>query len=109
MSTGTITARPAADAGPAKAPRTAFVLAAARASGQCRPGWCTPCTSAASPRDLLAGTSAGAPERRVPRLPPPPTAANVGELAAIWRGLRRSDIFPLRPRMVGPGDHAVED
>jgi hypothetical protein len=40
------------------------------------------------------------PERRVPCLPP----ADRGHrrtLAAIWRGLRRSDILPLRPRMVG--------
>ncbi len=39
------------------------------------------------------------PERRVPRLPP----ADRGHrrtLAATWRGLRRSDILPLRPRMV---------
>ena len=100
MSTGTITARPAADAGPAKAPRTAFVLAAVRASGQCRPGWCTPCTSAASPPDLLAGTSAGALNAAFPASRPP-TVATAGELAAIWRGLRRSDILPLGPRMVG--------
>lgn len=101
MSTGTITARPAVGAGPAKAPRTAFVLAAAPPSGQCRPGWCMPCTSAASPPDLLAGTSAGAlnaafpasrPHRRWPT--PPnwrPSAAGCGATtssrsARAWSG-----------------------
>jgi hypothetical protein len=49
--------------------------------------------------DLLAGTSAGALNAAFPASRPP-TVATAEQLAAIWRGLRRSDILPLR-RMVG--------
>ena len=59
-----------------------------------------PCTSAASPPDLLAGTSAGALNAAFPASRPP-TVATADELAAICCGLRRNDIVPLRPRMVG--------
>jgi hypothetical protein len=101
MSTGTITARPAADAGPARAPRTAFVLAGGAALGAMQAGM----VHALHERGITPGPAGRhlgrGPERRVPRLPPPPTVANAGELTAIWRGLRRSDILPLRPRMVG--------
>jgi NTE family protein len=48
--------------------------------------------------DLLAGTSVGALNAAFPASRPPTVAT--GELAAIWRGLRRSDILPLRSRMV---------
>jgi NTE family protein len=50
--------------------------------------------------DLLAGTSAGALNAAFPASRPP-TVATADDLAAIWRRLRRSDILPLRPRMVG--------
>jgi hypothetical protein len=109
MSTGTITARPAASAGPARAPRTAFGLAGGAALGAMQAGM----VHALHERGITPGPAGRhlgrGPERRVPRLPSPPTVANAGELTAIWRGLRRSDILPLRPRMVGPGDYAVED
>ena len=43
------------------------------------------------------GTSAGVPN--APFLAsPPPTAGTAGGLAAIWRGLRRTDVLPLRTR-----------
>ena len=101
MSTGTITGRPPAGADPAGAPLTAFVLAGGAALGTMQAGM----VHALHERGITPG-SAGrhlgrGPERRVPRLPLPPTVANAGELAAIWRGLRRTDILPLRPHMVG--------
>jgi len=58
--------------------------------------------------DLLAGTSAGALNAAFPASRPP-TVATAEQLAAIWRGLRRSDILPLRLRMVGVWGLCVED
>jgi NTE family protein len=57
--------------------------------------------------DLLAGTSAGALNAAFPASGPP-AVATAGELAAIWRGLRRSDIRSARA-WSGPGDYAAED
>jgi hypothetical protein len=69
MSTVTITARPAADRGPAGAPRTAFVLAGGAALGAMQAGMVHALYERGIVPDLLVGTLAGAPERRVPRLP----------------------------------------
>jgi hypothetical protein len=99
MSTGTITARPAAGAGPAGAPSTAFVLAGGVALGTMEAGMVRALHERGIPPDLLAGTSAGALNAAFPASRSP-AVATVGELAAIWRGLRRSDILPIR-RMVG--------
>ena len=106
MSTLTTIARPAAGRGPAGAPRTAFVLAGGAALGAMQAGMVHDLYERGIVPDLLIGTSAGGPERRGPRLP----AADGGHrrtLAATWRGLRRTDILPLRPRMVW--GHAAED
>jgi len=100
MSTGTITARPAAGAGPAGAPSTAFVLAGGVALGTMEAGMVRALHERGIPPDLLAGTSAGALNAAFPASRSP-AVATAGELAAIWRGLRRSDILPLRSRMVG--------
>ena len=85
MSTGTITARPAADADPAGAPHTVFVLADGAALGATQAGMgCALHERGITPGP--AGRHLGrGPERRVPRLPP----ADRGHrrtLAAIWRG-----------------------
>ena len=100
MSTVTITARPAAGCGPAGAPRTAFVLAGGAALGAMQAGMVHALYERGIVPDLLVGTSAGALNAAF-LASRPPTVATAGELAAIWRGLRRSDILPLRPRMVG--------
>ena len=105
MSTVTITARPAAGRGPAGAPRTAFVLAGGAAL---EAGMVHALYERGIVPDLLVGTSAGALNAAF-LASRPPTVATAGELAAIWRGLRRSDILPLRPRMVGVWGLCVED
>jgi hypothetical protein len=70
MSTGTITARPAAGAGPAGAPRTAFVLADGAALGAMQ----AVMVCALHERGITPGPAGRhlgrSPERRVPRLPP---------------------------------------
>ena len=61
--------------------------------------------------DLLIGTSAGALNAAF-LASRPATVATAEELAAVWRGLRRSDIFPLRPGtlisgLAGRHDHLI--
>jgi NTE family protein len=63
--------------------------------------------------DLLVGTSAGALNAAFVASRPQ-TVATADELARVWRGLRRDDIFPIRPRAVIGGltnqrDHLVPD
>ena len=107
MSIVTITVRPAAGAGPAGAPRTAFVPAGA-ALGAMQAGMAHALHERGITADLLAGTSVGALNAAFPASRPP-TVATAEQLAAIWRGLRRSDILPLRRAWSGSGDYAVED
>jgi hypothetical protein len=70
MSTVTITVRPAAGAGPAGAPRTAFVPAGGAALGAMQAGM----VHALHERGITPGPAGRhlgrGPERRVPRLPP---------------------------------------
>jgi NTE family protein len=63
--------------------------------------------------DLLVGTSAGALNAAFVASRPQ-TVATVEELAHVWRGLHREDIFPIHPRMVIAGlanhrNHLVPD
>jgi predicted acylesterase/phospholipase RssA len=63
--------------------------------------------------DLLIGTSAGALNAAF-LASRPATVATAQELAAVWRGLRRSDILPLRPAtllsgLAGRRDHLIPD
>src|SRR5215471_15698758 len=113
MSTVTITARPTAGAGPAGAPRTAFVLAGGAALGAMQAGMVHALYERAIVPDLLVGTSAGALNAAF-LASRPPTVATAEELAALWRGLRRSDILPLRPAtllsgLAGRRDHLIPD
>ena len=113
MSTVTITARPAASRGPAGAPRTALVLAGGAALGAMQAGMVHALYERGIVPDLLAGTSAGALNAAF-LASRPPTVATAGELAAIWRGLRRSDVLPLRPAtllggLAGRRGHLVPD
>jgi NTE family protein len=61
--------------------------------------------------DLLIGTSAGTLNAAF-LASRPATVATAEDLAAVWRGLRRSDIFPLRPGtlisgLAGWHDHLI--
>lgn len=63
--------------------------------------------------DLLVGTSAGALNAAYVASRPQ-TVSTATELAQIWRGLHREDIFPIHPRLVLGGlanhrDHLVPD
>ena len=63
--------------------------------------------------DLLVGTSAGALNAAYVASRPQ-TAATARELGAVWCGLRRKDVFPLRPvtllaGLAGRRDHLVSD
>ena len=63
--------------------------------------------------DLLIGTSAGALNAAF-LASRPATVATAQELAALWRGLRRRDILPLRPAtlvsgLTGRRDHLIPD
>jgi NTE family protein len=107
MSTVTITARPAAGRGPAGAPRTAFVLAGG-AVGAMQAGMVHALYERGIVPDLLVGTSAGALDAAF-LASRPPTMATADELAAIWRGLRRSDISRSARAWSRSGDYAVED
>jgi len=107
MSTVTITARPAAGRGPAGASCTAFVLAGGAALSAMQAGMVHALYERGIVPDLLVGTSAEALNAAF-LASRPPTVATAGKLAAIWRGLRRSDVLPLRPAtllggLVGPG------
>ena len=111
--TATAPARPVAGRGPGSPPRTAFVLAGGAALGAMQAGMVHALYERGIAPDLLVGTSAGALNAAF-LASRPPTAATAAELAAIWRGLRRNDILPLRPRtlisgLAGRRDHLVPD
>src|SRR5260370_36247039 len=95
MSTSTLMAGPAAGRA-ARAPRTAFVLAGGAALGAMQAGMVHALYERGIAPDRLIGASAGALNAAFPASRPA-TVAPAQELAAVWRGLRRSDILPLRP------------
>src|SRR5260370_33512452 len=95
MSTSTLMAGPAAGRA-ARAPRTAFVLAGGAALGALQAGMIHALYERGITPDLLTGTSAGALTAAF-LAARPATTATAEELAPLWRGLRRSDILPLRP------------
>src|SRR5258707_12902583 len=82
-------------------PRAAFVLAGGAALGAMQAGMVHALHERGITPDLLAGTSAGALNAAFPASRPP-TVATAEQLAAIWRGQRRSDILPLRRAWSGP-------
>jgi hypothetical protein len=92
-------------------PRTAFVLAGGAALGAMQAGMVRALYERGIAPDLLIGTSAGALNAAF-LASRPATVATAEELAAVWRGLRRSDIFPLRPGtlisgLAGRHDHLI--
>jgi NTE family protein len=97
----------------ATAPRTAFVLAGGASLGAMQAGMLRALYEHGIEPDLLVGTSAGALNAAfiVSR---PQTVATAEELARVWRGLHREDIFPISARTVIGGlashhDHLVPD
>ena len=94
-------------------PRTAFVLAGGAALGAMQAGMVHALYERGIAPDLLIGTSAGALNAAF-LASRPATVATAQELAAVWRGLRRSDILPLRPAtlisaLAGRRDHLIPD
>jgi NTE family protein len=57
--------------------------------------------------DLLCGTSAGA--LNAAYLAADPTLAGVSALGRLWTGLRRAEVFPVRPWTIGAGLIGVRD
>src|SRR6266404_1362718 len=112
MSTSTSMADPAAGRAACEPP-TAFVLAGGAAPGAMQAGMIHALYERGITPDLLIGTSAGALNAAFPASRPA-TAATAQELAALWRGLRRRDILPLRPAtllssLAGRRDHLIPD
>ena len=97
MSTSTSTSDPA-DGRAACQLRTAFVLAGGAALGAMQAGMIHALYERGIAPDLLIGASAGALNAAF-LASRPATVATAQELAAVWRGLRRSDILRgARPR-----------
>jgi NTE family protein len=112
MSTSSLMAGPAAGR-VAGEPRTAFVLAGGAALGAMQAGMVHALYERGIVPDLLIGTSAGALNAAF-LASRPATTATAHELAALWRGLRRRDILPLRPAtlvsgLAGRRDHLIPD
>jgi NTE family protein len=110
MSTSTSMAGPAAGRA-AGEPRTAFVLAGGAALGAMQAGMVHALYERGIAPDLLIGASAGALNAAF-LASRPATVATAHDLAAVWRGLRRSDILPLRPAtlvsgLAGRRDHLI--
>jgi NTE family protein len=106
------TAGPAADRA-AGQPRTAFVLAGGAALGAMQAGMVLALYERGIAPDLLIGTSVGAMNAAF-LASRPATVATAEELCAIWRGLRRSDILPLRlgtlvSGLAGRRDYLIPD
>ena len=72
---------------------TAFVLAGGGSLGAVQVGMLRSLTAAGVVPDLLVGASAGAINASF--FAGDPTARGVAELERIWRGLERSDVFPV--------------
>jgi NTE family protein len=98
---------------PSIAPRTAFVLAGGASLGAMQAGMLRALYERGITPDVLVGTSAGALNATFIATRPQ-TVATAAQLADVWRGLHREDIFPINPRTVISGlanhrDHLVPD
>jgi NTE family protein len=97
----------------AREPRTAFVLAGGAALGAMQVGMVHALYERGIAPDLLIGTSVGGLNAAF-LASRPATVATAEELAAIWGGLRRGDILPVRPAtliggLAGRRDHLISD
>jgi NTE family protein len=94
-------------------PLTAFVFAGGASLGAMQAGMLYALYERGIAADLLVGTSAGALNAAFVATRPQ-TAATAEQLAGVWHGLHRDDIFPISPRLVIGGllnhsDHLVPD
>jgi NTE family protein len=90
--------------------RTAFVLAGGGSLGAVEVGMLRALLEGGERADLVVGSSVGA--LNAAYFAGSPTIAGVAGLEAIWRSLRRDDVFPLSPRyalagLAGRRDHLV--
>lgn len=85
-----------APGGPAP-PRTAFVLTGGGSLGAVQVGMIAALHESGIEPDLLIGTSAGA-LNAAHLAGPGALSARIGELARLWAGMRRSDVFVVNPR-----------
>jgi NTE family protein len=99
MSTVAMAARPQPPIGRARsrAPRTAFVLAGGASLGAMQAGMLRALYEHGIAPDLLVATSAGALNAAFVASRPQ-TVDTAEELARVWRGVHRDDIFPINPR-----------
>jgi NTE family protein len=100
--------RPVTRIGP---PLTAFVLAGGASLGAVQVGMLRALYEFGVTPDMLVATSAGAMNAAFVASRPQ-TVATTLELAQIWRGLRRDDVFPVNPwiliaGLLGKRDHVV--
>jgi NTE family protein len=94
-------------------PRTAFVLSGGASLGALQVGMLRALYEQGVAADLLVGTSVGALNAAFVASRPQ-TPATADELARVWRGLQREDIFPVSLRalvggLCGQRDHLVPD
>jgi NTE family protein len=106
-------ARPTHPGSNSTAPLTAFVLAGGASLAAMQAGMLRALYEHGITPDLLVGTSAGALNAAFIATRPQ-TVTTAQELANIWRGLHREDIFPIHPGLVIGGlsnhrDHLVPD
>jgi NTE family protein len=106
-------ARPAIGRGRSRVPRTAFVFSGGASLGAMQAGMLCALYEHGIVPDLLVGTSAGALNAAFVASRPQ-TVATAKELARVWQGLHREDIFPVSPRtliggLINQRDHLVPD
>src|SRR3954469_14927516 len=94
-------------------PRTAFVLAGGASLGALQAGMLRALYEHGITPDFLVGTSAGALNAAYVASRPQ-TVQTAKDLAQVWRGLHRQDIFPIHlPTLIGGvtnhSDHLVPD
>jgi len=99
--------------GGSRGPRTAFVLSGGASLGALQVGMLRALYEQDIVPDLLVGASAGALNAAFVASRPQ-TVETADELAAIWHGLRREDVFPVGLRVLIAGltsrnDHLVPD
>ena len=96
-----------------ESPKTAFVLSGGAALGAIQAGMLRALYERGVQADLIVGTSVGAVNGAfIASRPQTPETAD--ELADIWRGIGRGDVFPLNPvtgflGFFGARDHLVPD
>jgi NTE family protein len=94
-------------------PVTAFVLSGGASLGALQVGMLRALYERGIVPDFMVGSSVGALNATFVASRPQ-TVETIDELAAVWRGLRREHVFPVRWRelvlgLVGRGDHVVSD